>query len=325
MSELIEKFRQQCRHKPKRVVFTDVFDRRILQTARFLFDEKLAFPLLLGTPSEIRTYAENQGIHTRGLRIRHPLHMEKFNVMVKDLSQLGELNGITRFDAENNIRDPLTMGAMLIRHKQADVCITGNMTNTSRALRTAIEVLGVQPNRKTVFGYHLLISPDNEKIFAFADCTVVPVPSSEQMAEISLNTAIQFKQLTGIEPRVAMLSFSTNKSADHELTQKVRQAADLAKEKEPSLILDGEIQFDAAIDRAIARRKAPNGRLEGNANIFIFPSLNAGNIAYKITQHIAGFKAVGPFLGGLNGNMHVALGESSTEDIINLALISSCL
>ena len=325
MSELIEKFRQQCRQKPKQIVFTDVLDVRVLQTSRYLVDQKLAVPVLLGTPSEVRAYAEKEGVHTRGLRIRHPLHNDKFNAMAKDLHQLRQLSGMTRFEAEEILRNPLTMGAMLIRHKQVNVCISGNITNTAQAVRTAIQLLGVKENHKTVSSYFLMISPDHEKVFAFADCTVIPVPTSEQMAEIAITTAEHYKQLTGIEPRVAMLSFSTNKSADHELTQKVSQAVTLAKEQRPSLILDGEVQFDAAIDRSIAKQKAPNCRLEGNANVFIFPSLNAGNIGYQIAQHLVGFKTIGPFLQGLNGNMHSIPQVCNTEDMINLALIASCL
>ena len=130
MSELIETFRQQCRRKQKKVVFTDAMDIRVIEAARQLFDQKLAMPLLLGTPSEIRTFAEKGGIHTRGLRIHHPMHMDNLNALAKDLFFLRQLKGMTRFDAENSLRDPLTMGAMLIRHKQADVCIGGNITNT---------------------------------------------------------------------------------------------------------------------------------------------------------------------------------------------------
>jgi phosphotransacetylase len=324
MSELIETFRQQCRRKQKKVVFTDAMDIRVIEAARQLFDQKLAMPLLLGTPSEIRTFAEKGGIHTRGLRIHHPMHMDNLNALAKDLFFLRQLKGMTRFDAENSLRDPLTMGAMLIRHKQADVCIGGNITNTPELLRTAIQLVGVQKNHKTVSSYILLASPDNEKVLAFADCSVVPRPTPQQMADIAIDTADSFVRLTGIEPRVAMLSFSTNKSADHEMTMKVRQAVQLAKQQKPALILDGEIQFDAAIVPKVARQKAPNYRLEGRANVFVFPSLNAANIGYKIAQHLVGLEGIGPVLQGLNGNMQGISIGCSTEDIINLALIASC-
>lgn len=324
MPELIETLRQQCRRKQKQVVFTDAMDIRVIEAARQLFDQKLAIPVLLGTPSEIRTFAEKEGIHTRGLRIHHPLHMENFNAMVKDLFQLRQLKGMTRFDAENSLRDPLIMGIMLIRHKQADVCIGGNITDTLKILRTAIQLLGVKANHKTVSSYILLISPDNEKVLAFADCSVVPRPTPQQMVDIAVNTAENFERFTGSEPRVAMLSFSTNKSAEHEMTQKVHDAVQLAKKQRPSLFVDGEIQFDAAIVPSIARQKAPTCRLEGRANVFIFPSLNAANIGYKIAQHLVGFKGIGPVLQGLNGNMQSISIGCSTEDIINLALIASC-
>jgi len=321
---MIETFRRQCRRKPKRIIFTDAIDIRVLEASRQLFDEKLAIPILLGTPSEIRIYAERHGIHTRGLRVHHPLHMDNFHALVKDLHYLRQLKGMTRFDAENSLHDPLTMGAMLIRHMRADVCIAGNITNTPKVLRTAIQLVGVKKNHKIVSSYILLTSPDNERVFAFADCSVVARPTPQQMADIAIDTAENYLQLTGIESRVAMLSFSTNKSADHEMTLKVRHAVQIAKQQRSSLILDGEVQFDAAIDCSIARKKAPTCRLEGRANVFVFPSLNAANIAYKIAQHLAGFKGVGPILQGLNGNMHSLSKACSTEDIINLALIASC-
>lgn len=325
MPELIEKFRQKCRHKPKQIVFTDSLDIHVLQTARYLSDEKLASPILLGTPSEIRSFAESEGIHTRGIRILHPLHMDNFNAMAKDLHELRQFKGMTRFEAEERLRNPLTMGAMLLRHQQADACIGGNIESTAQVLRTSIQILGVKDNQKYVSSYSLMISPDEEKIFAFADCLVIPRPTSEQMTEIAVTTAGNFEHLTGIEPRVAMLSFSTNKSADHELTQKVRQSVIEAKELKPSLILDGEVQFDAAADYSVARQKAPNCRLQGRANVFIFPSLNAGNIGYYIAKHLVGFKTIAPLLQGLNGNMHVIPKVCSTEDMINLALVASCL
>ena len=324
MSELIEKFRQQCKRKQKKVVFTDALDKRVLEASRQLVDQKLFVPILLGTPSEVRTFAEKAGIHTRGLRIHHPLHMDNFQAMVKDLFFLRQLKGMTRFDAENSLRDPLIMGAMLVRHKQADVCIGGNIINTPKVLRIAIQLVGVKKNHKTVSSYILLTSQDNEKVFAFADCSVVPRPTPQQMADIAIDTAENYLRLTNIEPRVAMLSFSTNKSADHEMTLKVRQAVQLAKKQKPALILDGEIQFDAAIVPKVAKQKAPNCRLDGRANVFVFPSLHAANIGYKIAQHLVGFKGIGPVLQGLNGNMQSISIGCSTEDIINLALIASC-
>jgi phosphotransacetylase len=325
MSVLIEKFRQKCIHKPKRIVFTDTKDVNVLLAARYLFDEKLAFPVLLGAPSEIRDFAEQAGLHTRGLRIQHPMHTDRYDLMIKDLHNLGQWHGMTRFDAEEKLRQPLTMGAMLVRHKQADVCISGNLSTAENVLRTAISILGNKEYSETVSGYFLMMSPDKDKLYAFADCTVIPVPSSNQLAEIAVTTAENYKSITGFEPRVAMLSFSTNKSSDHDMAQKVREAVQTVKDSHPSLILDGEVQFDAAIDCNIMKKKAPECRLEGKANVFIFPSLHAGNIAYQIARHLAGYQAIGPLLQGLDGNMHYIPGNSSAEDMINLALIASCL
>jgi len=325
MPKLIEQCTERLKKKQKQIVFTDALDERILAAARHLVDHRLAIPLLLGTPSEIREFAQKHGIRTQGLRIQHPLHDTNFDKYVKVLYQQRQRHGLTRFDANELLRDPITFGAMLVQQKQADVCISGNCSDTANVLKAAIQIIGLKPVSKTVSSFYLMVSPDEKSVLAFGDCNVVPRPDSQQLAEIAISTAQNYNTLTGEEPRVAMLSFSTNHSAEHELVDIVRESVLIAKKMKSALILDGEVQFDAAIVPEVAQKKAPNCRLEGRANVFIFPSLNAANIGYNIAESLVGYRAIGPFTQGLNGNMHVLSRLTSTENIIDVALIASCM
>ena len=308
------------RHKI--VAFSDALDERVLRAARILHDQHRMVPLLPGNPSQIRDLAGQCGIHTRGLRIRHPRHDPNFEALVKEYGQLNKKRGLTRFEAEQQLLNPLVYGAMLVRKKLVDVCLIGNRTSTAQALRCALQVIGPKPQTQTVSSFWLAFPEDGDRIWAFADGMVNPRPDAAQLAEIALTTAHNYRKLTGQEPRVAMLSFSTNKSAEHEMAVKVRQAVHIARQKKEGLIVDGEVQFDAAIVPEVARQKAPRCQLQGMANVFIFPSLNAGNAASHILRHLCGLTVLGPFLQGLNGPMQVLPPDCSSAEMINIALIA---
>lgn len=319
---LVEVFAAKTPPRHKIVAFCDALDERVLQAARVLCDQYRMVPLLLGNPSQIRDLAEQCGIHTRGLRIRHPRHDPHFEALVKEYSQLSKKHGLTRFEAAQQLLNSLDYGALLVRNKLVDVCLTGNRTPTARALRCALQVIGPKPQTQTVSSFLLAFPEDGERIWAFADGMVNPRPDSAQLAEIALTTAHNYRNLTGQEPRVAMLSFSTNKSAEHEMAVKVRQAVHLARQKKEDLIVDGEVQFDAAIVPEVARQKAPHCQLQGMANVFIFPSLNAGNVASHILRQLCRLTLLGPILQGLNGPMQVLPPDCSSEEMINIALIA---
>ena len=322
MQEFVEQFVSLCKKKPRRIVFPEALDVRILETARFLVDHRLAFPLLLGVPSAIRDFAARNKISTQGIRISHPLHDPEFNSYVKKLSMDKEIN---RTDAEELLRDPLNIAHWMVKAGTADLCIAGNVEKTDHVLRSAIRYTGVKPGVKTVSGAYLMVAPDNQKILLFADCIVTPRPTSEQSAEIAVQSAETYTALTGDISRVAMLSFSTAGSAAHEMADKVREAVAMVKKNRPSLLLEGEIQIDAAIVPEIAAQKAPNGRLQGQANVFVFPSLNAADSGWKILKELAGYTAIGSFLQGLNGRVIKLCDTCTTDDIINIALVASGL
>lgn len=319
LKSLIEKSKKN----PQKIVFADALDVRVLQAARRLDEEGLAKPILLGGPIAMRDFAARNGIRTAGLKIQQPLHDKSFEKYAKLFYERRKSKGLTLFEARQQMRIPLYYGAMLLSQDLADVCIAGNLSLTADVLRAAIQVIGTADGFNTVSSFFLMLSADSDRKFAFADGAVIPNPSVNQLADIALMTADSFQKLTGEAARVAMLSFSTKGSADHEMVDKVRQATELCHQKNPHLLIDGELQFDAAFVPAVAMKKAPKSPVGGKANVFIFPSLNAANIGYKIAERIGGFKALGPFSQGLRKPMHYLSRGCSAEDIMNVALTAA--
>ncbi len=316
---------ERCYKKRSRIVFPDALDERVLRAARFLHDEKLAVPVLLGNPFEIRDFAENAKIRTNGIKILKPLHSSEYDRYVKLYYKLRRHKGLTITDAAQYLLDPLQFGAMMLREGQADVCLAGNSSSTADVLRTGYRIVGTGEKQNPVSSFFLMISPDLNRIFAFADCSVNPDPTAEELAETAIKTASSFELVTGMEARVAMLSFSTKGSADHPKTEKVKRAAELALKRDPSLQLDGELQFDAAIVDKIAEKKAPGSVLRGKANVFIFPTLNAANIGYKIAEHLGMYQALGSFVQGFTKSLHDLSRGCTTESIINTSVVASCM
>ncbi|MEJ2545524.1 MAG: phosphate acetyltransferase [Calditrichaceae bacterium] len=298
-------FLNRCEEIAKRlkptVVFADAFDPRIIEAAQFIKNKQLGFPILLGAPVSLRSFAEDCKLTTRGLKIMSPMHDPDFVKNVKMLVKQRESKGLTKSEADKLLRNPLYYSAVMVKKGIADLCISGNISSTADVLRSAIQVIGTAEGTKTVSSFYIMQSPDERKIFAFGDCSVVPRPTAEQLSDIAINTAHNFTQITGEEACVAMLSFSTNGSANHEMVDTIKRAIIMLKEKAPTLnLVESEIQFDAAIVPEIGNQKFPGSKGKaGHANVLIFPSLNAGNIGYKIAERIAGYTALGPFGQGL--------------------------
>ena len=219
--------------------------------------------------------------------------------------------------------DPINKALTILACDDVDGVVAGAATSTSDILRSSLRIVGIKQNSKWVSSIFLLISPNQDKIFTFSDCAVIPEPNSEQLVSIAENASDAHKLITGVDPKVAFLSFSTNGSANHYRVDKVKDAVDLFSKRNPDILHEGEIQFDSAISSSISKKKNPKSKLKGQANVFVFPNLDAGNISYKITRELAGYSACGPLLQGINKPVHDLSRGCTVEDIINVAIITA--
>ena len=318
--EVLDTIIQRRKKTPVNVVFSEALDERVLRAARFLLDNQLAKPLLLGGPYEVRDFAGKIGLQTRGLKIIHPLHHPRFEEFSSQLEAAYGGSGFTLFDIREWLRQPLVFGAMLLKNNAVDLCISGNQMPSSAVLKTALRLIGLKEKHTPLSGFYLMVGKEGKPLYALADCTVMPRPTSEQLAKIALQTADNFTRLTGHKAKVALLSFSTAGSAKHELAEKMRRAADMARQWKPELPVDGEIQFDAAVVPQVAEKKAPQSSLKGEANVFIFPSLAAADIGRKLAERLAGFRAIGAFLQGLRKPLHNLSRGCATQTVIDVVV-----
>ena len=317
---LIESCMAAAKAKPPRVVFPDAIDERAIHAAQRLARQGWANPVLLANPFELRRYCKQRGIVLGDVPVIDPQYSQRLDAYVEHYC--AHRPGVLPEEASAQMRDPLWFGAMMLAQGDTDLCIAGNLSATASVLRAGLRVIGLAEGMKTLSSIMFLISPDGERVLGFADCGVVPEPTSEQLADIAIAAADNYRAVTGITSRVAMLSFSTKGSAKHAAVDTVRQATDLARSRRPDLILDGELQFDAAIAPSVAAQKAPGSPLEGNANVFVFPSLSAGNIGAKIAQRMGKYNALGPMIQGLRLPMHDLSRGCSTEDMVQTTLLA---
>ena len=319
---LLDRCRRQAQNQPKRVVFPDAKDARVIEAAHYLQHHGLAQPIILANPFALRHFALAAGLPLDGLQIIDPATSQDW--LAEFHQQLTQrLGDKTPDDAEEKLRDPLWFAAAMVKARRADVCIAGNISSTAAVLRAGLKVIGLQPGVKTLSSLFLMLPPEGERILGFADCSVVPQPTAAQLADIAISSAQSWQAITGQPARVAMLSFSTNGSARHPCVATVQQATEIVRERAPELCVDGELQFDAAFVPQVAAQKAPESVLEGQANVLVFPSLEAGNIGYKIAQRLGGFRAIGPMIQGLDAPLHDLSRGCSTREIIELVLIAS--
>jgi phosphate acetyltransferase len=320
-SDLLKTVEERAKTLRKSIVFPDATDERAIRAARILVDRRIVNPTLVGNRAAVEAQATKAGISLRDIQLIDPAASEKLDAFSRVFYELRKAKGMTAEEARETMTHPLFFGAMMVREGMADGSVAGSLSTTGEVLRAAIQVIGLAENITIVSSFFLMIFPD--RLFSFADCAVVPDPTAEQLADIAASTADNHRRLTGEDPRVAMLSFSTKGSASHPDVEKVQQATAMLKRKRPDLAADGELQLDAAIVPKVGQSKAPGSPIAGKANVLIFPDLNSGNIGYKLAQRLAGAEAVGPVVQGLRRPAFDLSRGCSVSDIVNVAAINA--
>ncbi len=312
----------EAKQTSRTIVLPEGNDPRIWQAARTLVDEAIAVPVILGTPEELEEGMKQSGVTGEGIPVLSPATSDKLEEYAQEFAKIRAHKGLTVDEARELMKDVLYYGAMMVRMGHADGGVTGAAHATGDVMRAAFQAIGMQEGLNIVSSIFLMVMPD-ERVFTFGDCAIVPQPDAEQLASIALASASTHKALTGTEPVVAMLSFSTKGSAKHPDAEKVIQATEIVRGKAPELAVDGEFQLDAAIVEKVGKKKAPGSSVAGRANVLVFPDLDAGNIGYKLTQRLAGAEAIGPIVQGLKRPYYDLSRGCSSEDIIKVSAICS--
>ncbi len=318
--EVMRGLSSRAQQEAQRVVFPEGEDPRILKAARILADDGIAEPILLGDPDAIRRQADDAGVTLEEITLANPRASAHLETFARELWERRRRKGITLREARNRVLDPLYHALLMLRAGQADAVVAGEDMYYPDAMRPALEVIGAEAGRRHVSGIYMLVLP--QQTFFFADCAVNIDPDAETLAEIASATA-EFVGRLGIEPRVALLSFSNFGSVRHPAAEKVQRAVALLHEREPALQVDGEMQADTAVVERILTKTYPFSKLREPANVLIFPGLDAANISYKLLDRIGGAQAIGPILVGMAQPVHVLQRGSEVNDIVNMAVIAA--
>ena len=324
---LIDKVRAKAKSDIKRIVLPEGDEIRTVEAASILKKERLSDPILIGNPDSVNKVASDLGVDITGIEIINPETSLQTISYAKSLYELRKAKGVTEEDAQKLVLDPMYFGIMMIKSGDADGLVSGAVHTTGDMLRPALQIIKTKPQMKLVSSSFLMECPNKDLgedgLLVYADCVVNPCPTAEELAYIAIATAETASNLCGFnEPRIAFLSFSTKGSAKHDLVSKMQQAVEIAHKLAPDLLLDGEMQFDAALVPSIGASKAKGSPVAGRANILIFPDLQAGNIGYKITERIGGASCFA-VLQGLNAPCNDLSRGCSVEDIVNTVAMTA--
>lgn len=318
---------QKLKESPKRIVFTEGTDERILEAASRLLASNFLTPILVGNEEAVQAAAEKYGYNIRGAQVVDPENYDRMDEMINMFCELRKGKNVQPEEARKTLQAGNYFGTMLVKMGVADALLGGATYSTADTVRPALQLIKTKPGNKIVSSCFIMVRPSatgENEVLAMADCAINIKPTAEELVEIAIECA-ECGRIFGIDPKVAFLSYSTLGSGKGEDVDKMRTAAAMAKEQAPTLPIEGELQFDAAVSPRVARTKCPNNPVAGHANVFVFPDINAGNIGYKIAQRLGNFDAYGPILLGLNAPINDLSRGCNAEEVYSMAIITAAL
>jgi phosphate acetyltransferase len=322
MADILQTLKGKAKQLQKRIVFPEVEDDRTLKACAILRKEKILIPVLVGDPVYVAKRAQELGINLTGIEIHDPKNFPGYDAMAQMLYELRKEKGLSLVEAHQWLQEPIYLGTMLVQLGKADGLVSGAVHPTAHTLRPALQIIKTNDDTDRASSYFVMIR--KSEIYLFADCGMNVNPTAEQLAKIAISTADTAK-MYGVTPKVALLSFSTKGSGKDALADKVVEGTRIAKKLRPDLILDGELQFDAAFVPSVAQLKCPDSMIKGDANVFIFPDINAGNIGYKLVERLGGFMALGPIVQGLKKPVNDLSRGCSVNDIVYVGAITAVI
>ena len=323
----IENIKQRAKKNIKTIILPEAEEIRTLEATKIVLEEGYAKIILLGNEEKIKNKAKENNISLEGAEIIDPKISNKHNEYAEKLYELRKQKGMTLEKAQELMNDPTHYGMMMLKENEADGLVSGAVHSTADTLRPALQIVKTEPGTKLVSAFFIMVVPDckygENGTFIFGDCGLNQNPNEEELSEIAISSAKSFENLVGNKAKVAMLSYSTYGSAKSELTEKVIEATKLVKQKDKNIEVDGELQLDSAIIPEIAKSKAPGSKVAGNANVLIFPDLDAGNIGYKLVQRLAKAEAYGPLCQGIAKPINDLSRGCSSKDIAGVIAITA--